>query len=306
MGKNITLDLSKLQREMVKKDGVAKTKQLQNRKVNLIEIAKNDETQDVKGQGFLKKIGIKKTVNRVSRQAQNQAKKEATKLAKEVQKRAKKEATQLAKEAKKEVLRLAKEAKQEGAGFLKKLGVKKRVNRGVKNVKKQAKNAGKKVLKKYAGDAAAFVAENGVRMASTAVKQIPVVGDVYSAIDDRYDIEDKLSKKARTAARKETKKQVSGLGFKKGSQEMKDKMAKIRGMKKNGGSFRSPGERRGGSFRSPNGGNLPETETASRIYGKGFSGISSQIPTVPRHPLYLKGKFAIRDNSTISGRGFLQ
>ena len=126
-------------------------------------------------------------------------------------------------------------------------------------------------------------------------------------------------------------KKIDGLGFIKGSPEMKAKMAAIRAMKKpksSGGSFRAPGENSGGSFRAPGGsfrapgqGFLKKSKSTgdicqscaqcnNRIYGKGFAGISSNIPSVPRPSLYMSDNLPARRNivsqGIISGKGFLQ
>ncbi len=115
-------------------------------------------------------------------------------------------------------------------------------------------------------------------------------------------------------------KKIDGLGFAKGSAQMKSRMAALRAMKKSksGGSFKAPSEKKGGSFKAAGEGFKKSTgnicascaQCNSRIYGKGFAGISSNIPSVPRPSLYMKDGLPARRNvvssGIISGRGFLQ
>jgi len=209
-------------------------------------------------------------------------------------------------------------------GSLKKLGVKKQVNKGLKaaekqvkkeakqlakDLKKQAKNGVKKVVRKVAADGAAMAAEAAVRAASTGAKQIPVVGDIYSAADDQFDLEDKMVSAARKGARKETKKQINKRsgGALKGSQEMKDRMAKLRAMRK---------PKSGGPFRSPSGGSFKSAETDTTDGGSFRSpksgGAITYTHTASRPSLYMKDrKFARRDVVSegimpMRGAGFLQ
>jgi len=172
--------------------------------------------------------------------------------------------------------------------------------------KKEAKNFGKNTLKTTAGVA--------IAAPISAVTGNPIAGGVGSAI-----IMEKSG----------LNKKIDGLGFIKGSPEMKAKMAAIRAMKKSksGGSFRAPGENSGGSFRAPGGsfrapgqglkkskstGDICQScaQCNNRIYGKGFPGISSNIPSVPRPSLYMPDGLPARRNivsqGIMSGKGFLQ
>ena len=67
-----------------------------------------------------------------------------------------------------------------------------------------------------------------------------------------------------------------GTGFGKGSQAMKDKMARIRAMrgKKKGGSFKAPNGSRGGSFREPTGGAINPYDHLTNA-DRGLLGVSS-------------------------------
>ena len=150
--------------------------------------------------------------------------------------------------------------------------------------KKEAKAFGKNALKTTAGVA--------IAAPISAVTGNPIAGGVGSAL-----IMEKSG----------LNKKIDGLGFIKGSPEMKAKMAAIRAMKKqNGGSFKAPGQKSGGSFKAP-GGSLKKSESCNdvcafcaqcnnRIVGKGFAGISSNIPSVPIPSLYMSDGLPARRN----------
>ena len=105
-------------------------------------------------------------------------------------------------------------------------------------------------------------------------------------------------------ANRELDKQLgSGLGRGKGSKAMKDKMARLRAMKKSnssGGSFREP---RGGSFREPRGGYIrggaigPDELTDN---DRGLLGVTTNFVQFQNTPHFTKQRSA-----SISGSGFL-
>jgi hypothetical protein len=164
------------------------------------------------------------------------------------------------------------------------------------NYKKEAKAFGKNALKTTAG----VVIAAPISLATGN----PIAGGVGSAV-----IMEKSG----------LNKKIDGLGFGKGSAHMKARMAAIRAMKKSksGGSFKAPSENSGGSFKAAGEGFKKSRDICqccaqcnSRIYGKGYAGISSNIPSVPRPSLYMSDGLPARRNvvssGIISGRGFLQ
>ena len=108
---------------------------------------------------------------------------------------------------------------------------------------------------------------------------------------------DALQAKATRTLEKKLDKSIDGLGFgKKGSQAMKDRMAKIRAMKKSksasGGSFKAPS---GGSFRAPGSKGSGLVSDVGSI--RGASGPTPQIQN---------SRYFNRRKGVVNGTGFLQ
>ena len=125
---------------------------------------------------------------------------------------------------------------QAGDGIFKKLGIKKQVNKQgnklLKQAKKEAKKQGKQALKKVAKNVLDKGTEVAVRTAFKGLEYVPGV----SVLNDQFNLEDKAVKAAKSGVKKSVgkrvDKKVDGLGMGKGSQAMKDKVAKLRSMKK--------------------------------------------------------------------------
>ena len=268
-----------------------------------------DYEKGANGGSFLKKLGIKKDVEKLVKSVKKKSKKETENtdgdgIERQVDANGK-EFIMLQGEKLylQSINAQTGEVETSGGKFslnrgLKKIGVKKAAHRAAKKAKKELKKRAIKGLKEVGKDLLNEGTEIGVRGAFQGLNYVPGA----SAVSQKYGWEDKAVKGAQKAVRNSLGKEIDGLGVGagKGSQAMKDRMAKLRALRtaKAGGSFKAAGgsfKSAGGSFKAPStGGMITHDDTKNAILG-----LTSPTPQIQNTRNF-------RKRAGINGAGFLQ